>query len=724
MSCLAPTVDSRKSRAKGCCVAKDKYQLDVNAILRELGYGYLFADPFRGDYTRDPKNTYRTAWDCYDKMLAWDAEIAALDKVARLAVMAHEEEIVPAGDHPEDEKAAEFCDEMLKALPNWEDIQYDMLESESKGLSIIQKGIVRDGDKITVADDDDGPGLQTLPQHWFYWKLVENEPALVFAGMYNGKPDVALDPQNFIISTRGATIENPYGRGYLNEQYWTFVRKKIVAGFMIQLIQRGVEVERWVEVTENDHGLAAFDGKDVLIDALEEFQRRSEMVMPPGTTLKHQAGDAQALASEINVMHLFDNYLAKIALGQTLTTDQGRTGSYELGKIHDLQQARLTIGRTKKLVKNINAQLITPICEENFMHGRALWVKHYEPDADLDAEAERICKLADKYDLELVKKWAHETFKIPRPIRGKDDPEPAEGEPEEVYKPYRRGESGAGGGPDDDLEGFAGVGIVKKKITALASYAALVDEAGSRQHLIARQAARHLHKSKPVVEKRLAVWEKIINKSRSYEELAERVALRDRPWPEFADVLREATVTSYALGFVSQASDLTVQAAAPPGFDAWGDVMKAFKAKVPVDAETFYALDLELRPKYFGSAIALDEKMATTLHELTGAAMAEAQTFSVFKTAAYDQMRAAGYGFPEPYKLETIFRRHLSTADAAARDEWFEQPEVDEMIWGFVYMTSERPNVRPSHARLHLTKLPKTHSFWQSGRGCPPIDYG
>jgi len=697
-----------------------KPQLDINKILQSMGYGYLFSNPFATEYGRDPKNAYRTAWDAYDKMLAWDPELAALDKLARMAVLAHDTEIVAATEDAESEKAAEFCREMISNIPYWDDILYDLLDSPAKGMAVIQKNYVRDGSRILIADGDNGPALQTLPQYWFYWKPVDGVPTLVYRGSYGGEKEQPLDPENFIIARHGYTVENPYGRGYLTEAFWTFVTKKIIKGCMVQLVKRGVEVERWVQCIAEDVGKEAWNMKDIIRDALSDFARYSDIVLPPGAELHHQPGDQGALQSELNFTHLLDNYEAKLVLGQTLTTDQGRTGSYELGKIHELQQNRFTISRCKDRDADISDQLLTPVCELNFNVGRAKFKTKYEPERDRKEDAEILERLGKTVKgLRTTQDHVHYAFDLPRP-------EP-NAPPEEIYEITVGSGGGSGGGGEPFGEPFGGFAAVaqKKKLTALATKAARQDEADKRVKLVDGQVARYLTLVKGTVDRRFKEWRKLIDKSRSYDDLMARVESRAREWPAFAGALRTAAVASYALGMATQATQTAVKAAAiaaPPEYDTWEDVLRAFKDKVPISAEVFYSLDQELRAKYFATAIAEDDYMATVLHSLMTTAIEGGETFSTFKAGAYEGMRAGGYTFPEPYRLETVFRRHISTADAAARDEWYEIPEVAEMLWGFVYTTSGRPNVRPSHASLNKTKLPKEHPFWNTNS--PPNAYG
>jgi phage gp29-like protein len=680
---------------------KRKKGIDVNEYLARMGYGGVFSNPFSLDYGRDPKNMYASAWDAFDKMLAWDPEIAALDKNARLAVLAHDTEIVPATDDAESEKAADFCIEVVSNIKNWEDIRYDLLDSPAKGFAPpIQKNYVRDGGYYTIADTD-VPALQALPQHWFYWKMVDGRMRLVFQGSYGDKTDVPIDEELFIIARHGYTVENPYGRGYLTEAFWTFVKKKILQGYMIRLCERGVEVERWAQcVTGDQAGEQAWKDKDNIRNALSDFGRYSDAVFPPGVTVEHQTGDSGALQSEINFIQLLDGYLAKVVLGQTLTTEQSRYGTYNMAVVQDLQRARKVVSWCKDQMADINDQFITPLCELNFNVGRAKWRIKYEPEDDRKDQAERIAKLAEKYDVELPAEWLHHAQGFPEPQ-----------EEGKIYIP-RGGGGGFGGEEGGEFPAFA-----QKKNIILASKQEIADK---RVKLIDREVKRQIELSKKPVERRLREWKQVINKSRSYDDLTARIESRDTNWPEFADTLRSGVVAAYALGMATQAEQTKVLAAA--NYDTWEDVLKAFRDKVPISAEAFYNLDQELRAKYFATAIAEDVYMAETLQGLMAKAIEGGETFSTFKIGAYDAMKAAGYKFPEPWRLYTVFHRHIRTADDAGREDWYEIPEVNETIWGFEYLTSGRPNVRPSHAKLNHTKLPKDHPFWLTNS--PQLDYG
>ena len=82
-------------------MAVGKPEINVSDVLATNGYGYMFQNPFVQEYTRDSKNAYASAWDAFDKMLLWDQELAALDKLARQAVLSHEDEVVASTEDTE-----------------------------------------------------------------------------------------------------------------------------------------------------------------------------------------------------------------------------------------------------------------------------------------------------------------------------------------------------------------------------------------------------------------------------------------------------------------------------------------------------------------------------------------------------------------------------------------------------------------------------------------------
>lgn len=82
---------------------------------------------------------------------------------------------------------------------------------------------------------------------------------------------------------------------------------------------------------------------------------------------------------------------------------------------------------------------------------------------------------------------------------------------------------------------------------------------------------------------------------------------------------------------------------------------------------------------------------------------------------------AAGMAPSNSYTLENIFRTQTQIAYAAGRWNADQAPEVQEILWGYKYVTVGDDRVRPEHAGLEGVTLPKEDQFWAIGY--PPNGY-
>jgi SPP1 gp7 family putative phage head morphogenesis protein len=66
------------------------------------------------------------------------------------------------------------------------------------------------------------------------------------------------------------------------------------------------------------------------------------------------------------------------------------------------------------------------------------------------------------------------------------------------------------------------------------------------------------------------------------------------------------------------------------------------------------------------------------------------------------------------FQLEAIFRTQLQTAYGAAKWEGEQDPALQAILWGYKYVTVGDDRVRPEHAGLEGTTLPKDNPIWDS----------
>jgi len=75
---------------------------------------------------------------------------------------------------------------------------------------------------------------------------------------------------------------------------------------------------------------------------------------------------------------------------------------------------------------------------------------------------------------------------------------------------------------------------------------------------------------------------------------------------------------------------------------------------------------------------------------------------------------ASGLATDKPYLLETISRTQIQVSYSAGQWNANQDPVIDDMLWGYEYVSTGDDRVRPSHEALDGTRLPKDDPQWDS----------
>lgn len=73
---------------------------------------------------------------------------------------------------------------------------------------------------------------------------------------------------------------------------------------------------------------------------------------------------------------------------------------------------------------------------------------------------------------------------------------------------------------------------------------------------------------------------------------------------------------------------------------------------------------------------------------------------------------ANGLSIQNPFRIETIFRTQSALAYSAGRWQSDQHPAIQEILWGYKYITVGDSRVRPAHRVLDGVTLPKEDEFW------------
>jgi len=179
-----------------------------------------------------------------------------------------------------------------------------------------------------------------------------------------------------------------------------------------------------------------------------------------------------------------------------------------------------------------------------------------------------------------------------------------------------------------------------------------------------------------------------------------------REFVNAVDELRDAMVVAHLLGIRAVREAALLQLSAYRG--AVGVLRK--RLTIPVD-------DLKkLQKNYKAQAlIVLNNASAVAEAKLQRAILVSVQKGEHVKDAV-KRLRVAfdksGLSPSNSFQLEGIFRTQMLVAYSAARWQECQDPGIDEILWGYKYVTVGDDRVREEHAALDGTTLPKDDPIW------------
>lgn len=195
----------------------------------------------------------------------------------------------------------------------------------------------------------------------------------------------AVPQYKFLVARNQASYENPYGEKILSRCFWPVVFKK-----------GGIKF--WVTFAEK-YGMPFLIGKtprnadkketEALADQLEVMVQDAIAVIPDDSSVEIKEASGKASSADVyeKMATFFNAEISKAVLGQTLTTEVGKAGSYAASQTHQEVRGDLII-EDKHLVEDTINTLIGWIWELNFTGTPPTFTLYEEEDVD-KALAER-----------------------------------------------------------------------------------------------------------------------------------------------------------------------------------------------------------------------------------------------------------------------------------------------------------------------------------------------
>lgn len=145
------------------------------------------------------------------------------------------------------------------------------------------------------------------------------------------------------------------------------------------------------------------------------------------------------------------------------------------------------------------------------------------------------------------------------------------------------------------------------------------------------------------------------------------------------------------------------------------DALRAYENRVPLDID-------QLQNKYNTNALRtvsgasdfIETEIRKTLQELIGNGAHNREAIETLR----NKFASLGIAPTEDYRLEALFRTQTQLAYAAGKWQAEQDPAIQEILWGYKYVTIGDSRVRDEHIPLEGVTLPKDDPFWD--RFTPP----
>jgi len=342
-------------------------------------------------------------------LLLYDPHIYAVIQSRKSAVLSLEYELLT-----DDEAKKDFILKILERL-DLRNLISEILDAVLYGYKPIELFWDFDGENVVLSKAVGKPP---------YWFQFDDHNRLKY---YTGANWDFVPINKFLIVQHEATYDNPYGVAILSNCLKPYIYKK---GAM----------QLWAEFTQK-YGSPFLIGKADASRSVEELEKLNELLQDAKRNFTAAIPDAidiqtietdRTSASDLfqNFIHFLNSEISKTILSQTLTTEQGDSGSYAMSQTH-LQIRSDIVQADKYLVQQTLNELIRLIIDFNFADNDYPTIRFYEEE-DIDmqlVQRDQILSQIITFTPEYIKKtygFTDEDFAMKTAEFAESTPKPAQ----------------------------------------------------------------------------------------------------------------------------------------------------------------------------------------------------------------------------------------------------------------------------------------------------------
>ncbi len=358
------------------------------------------------------------AYPLYRDLEEKDGQISSALETRKEGVLRRERKLVAASSSAADERRAAFAREVLAAIPNFENILYELLDASGYGFTVAEILWEQDGSTVFIRD------IKARPQELFAFGpsgYPQTGPLQFSSVARSPVLDARLLPAHkFLIYSFHPRHGNRRGRPLLRRVFWASWFKRQDLKFWLKFIEKGTGsvVVRYPQgATDQD--------KQRALEAAEAINTETAVAIPENFQIVPELLQA-ARAGDTNIFlaladQLCNNEIARVILGQTLTqrgAEDGR-GSRALGEVHQEVRFDKVAADARDLMSVINDQLLRWLFLFNFGPDVAVprWSVQLDPPEDLRQRIEIDERLA-RLGVPLPLTHLQRVYSVPTPQPG------------------------------------------------------------------------------------------------------------------------------------------------------------------------------------------------------------------------------------------------------------------------------------------------------------------
>lgn len=343
----------------------------------------------------------------FEEMEEKDTHLFSILQKRRGAVSGLDYQIVPFTQDKLDLEVAEFIDDVITRLPDFEGDLKDIVDAIGKGYSALElHWAVRENRNVIRKMERVEPKRFTWAESHTPRLLTKEDPS----------KGIDLPPFKFLFNVHKTKSGHPTRQGVLRVVAWMYLFKNY-------------DIKGWVKFSEvfgmplrlgKYEAGASKEDKDALIMAVRSLGSDAAGIISKGTEIEFIEAAKNSGTQVFKLLADFCNAeMSKAVLGQTMTTEQGANGARSLGEVHKEVEGEIQCDDCEQTSKAIRRDIIRPLVGFNFGWEVPLpWFKFdYEDPGDLKEEADRY-KIHLDSGVEISVDHYYEKFKIPKPEKG------------------------------------------------------------------------------------------------------------------------------------------------------------------------------------------------------------------------------------------------------------------------------------------------------------------